>query len=1193
MVAATPEEQRQLRQYLLGYLAEADAEQVELRLLSDAGYSEELDIVADELIDQYVSGALPESDQQPFNAHFLKSQARRDKLEFARALKQRKAELRWAKRLYRFYLPAAAAAVLLIGLGVVVWRSFQNRSEVNEGLIALQSAYRDQRPIEARISGFGYAPLLEQRGGEPKADYVQLDRAERRLSDAVSDNPSADTHHALGKYYLAQHQFDKAIDQFEAALKLDPQQARVHSDLGAALLERGKSRNPDLERDEGVQEIKEFAESLTHLKKALELDGSLLEALFNRALLYEYMGLSEQAEDDWRAYLEKDPNSKWADEARQHLTELKEQRSKVSRDGAQALSEFYSAYERGDEGQAWEAIRRNYTSAGNTITNALLDSYLELEAKGEGGSADDTLRALAYVGKLEFQRTGDAYTSELAHFYSRSNPVQRNALARAREQMRAGYKLFLGSRVKDALSYYEQAKRTFDESGDGCEAVFAEYRMGHCYLLQPDLKKSEEIFEQLRPACERSNYRWLLNQSLYRTASIRFTFNEYSESIDYARLALKQSEQMQDTTGMLNSLVLLADQYRSLNDQRQSLNFLRRALAMARDEGAEPLQTWGIFTAIGLNLQSLELYPSALEYQKEALRLASEMKPERPLLVSRSQDYIGLTYAGLKDYDSALTHINLAFEAGQKLAGERSGKEMMANSSLHAGDVYRQSGDYDRALESYDRSISQYEELDYPYYTYPARKGRLLSYIAKGDDSATEAELRHVLEIFERYRSELTSEGQRNTFFDVEQSVYDLAIGFADAREHDPRLAFEYSELSRARSLLDAIRKSGPAAEPEGDDELRLPPTSTPLTLSDIQRRMPEQSQIVQYAVLEDRLLIWVVTRADVSTREVNLGSRTLGEKVSQYMRAVNGPSNGMDAEAERGAKELYGILIAPVEDLLDKNKLLCLIPDKFLHSLPFNALISEATGRYLVEDFRSTLSASSTVFVICSEQSGRQAGGGEERLLSVGDPAFDSEAFPSLRHLPSAGREAEAVAAFYKQHRLLLRGDAREQTVRDEIVRSDVAHFALHYLVDERSSLLSKVVLAASPGGGARDKGDDGVWQIHEIYKLKLPRTRLVVLSACQTGGEQQYGGEGAMSVARPFIAAGAPLVVASLWPVESQSAKRVMVSFHRQRTRDRLPTAEALRRAQLEMLRGDDTRYRHPYYWAAFTAIGGYTEY
>lgn len=1187
------EEQKQLRQYLLDQIPEAEEEQVELRLLTDSNYSEESDIIADELIDEYVDGRLSAAELKQFEEYFLKSQVRQDKLDFALALKKRKAELRWTRKLYKFYLPAAAAAILLFGFSVVVWRAFQNRSEVNKGLIALQSAYREQRPIEARISGFSYAPVLELRGGGERVDYVQRDRAASSLLAAVSDDPGADTHHALGKYYLAERQFDRAIDQFEAALKFDPQNARVHSDLGAALLEREKSRSPESEQGKEVEEIEEFARSLAHLKKALELDNSLLEPLFNRALLYQHIGLLGQAESDWRTYLEREPNSKWADEARQQLIELEKRRSKASRDGEQSLRDFFSAYEDKDDGRAWEIVRRNYTSAGNTITNALLDSYLDLETRGESGSASSKLQALAYVGELEFKKAGDTYTSDLARFYGRSNSRQRRVLARAREQMREGYRLFLSSEVKDALSYYAQAKQTFEESGDECEAIFAEYRMGHCYLLQPDLKKSEAIFGRLRPACERNNYRWLLNQSLYRTASIRFTFNEYSESIDYARRAWEQSEQMQDTTGILNTLVLLADQYRTLNNERQSLNFLRRAMALTREEGAEPLQTWGIFTAIALNLQSLDLHPSALEYQKEALQLALAMSPERPLIISRSYDYLGLTYGRLKDYDSALTHISLAFEAGRKLAGERSGMEMMANSSLHAGDVYRQAGDYAKALESYDRSIRLYEELDYPYFTYPARKGKLLSYLARGDDPATRAELRNVLEIFERYRSKLTSEGQRNTFFDVEQSVYDLAIGFAYSREHNPDLAFEYSELSRARSLLDAIRRSTQGAESVDNHELYLPYSSTPLELSDIQRRMPEQSQIVQYAVLEDKLLIWVLTRTSVTTREVDIGSRALSEKVRQYLRAVNGPSNGMEAEAERGAKELYGILITPIEPLLDKTKLLCLIPDKLLHFLPFGALISGATSRYLVEDFRPQLSASSNVFVDCSERAGQKAELTEERLLSVGDPSFDGEAFPTLRRLPSAGREAEAVTAFYKRHRLLLRGEARESTVKNELVKANVAHFALHHLVDERASLLSKMVLATGSHGDKRRREDDGAWQIHEIYKMRLPQTRLVVLSACQTGVEQQYRGEGAISVARPFIAAGVPVVVASLWPVDSQSTEHLMVNFHRHRTRDRLPTAEALRRAQLELIRGDDTRYRHPYHWAAFNAIGGYTKY
>jgi CHAT domain-containing protein len=758
--------------------------------------------------------------------------------------------------------------------------------------------------------------------------------------------------------------------------------------------------------------------------------------------------------------------------------------------------------------------------------------------------------------------------------------------------MREGYKLFLGSKVNDALGFYAQAKEAFEESGDGCEATFAEYRMGHCHLLQPDLKRSDAIFTQLLSTCERNNYKWLLSQTLYRTASVRLTYNEYSESIDYARRALNQSEQMQDTTGALNVLIMLADEYRSLKNEAQSLNFLQRALTFTSGGLADPPQTWGIFTAAALNLNSLGLHGAALEYQKEALRLALEM--DRPLLISRSYDHLGQIYADLKIYDDALKNVGLAFEVGSKLSAERPGLEMMANSSLHAGEIYRQVGDYGKAVEAYERSIQLYNELDYPYYTYPAHKGKLLSFIAEGDDPATEEELQIVLGLFEQYRAKLTSESQRNTFFDVEQSVYDLAMDFAYSKKQNPRQAFEYSELSRARSLLDAMRQSIQVSEQENGPELRLPSTSTPLALTDIEQRMPPQAQIVQYAVLEDKLLIWVVNGTGMTPEEVTLDSQALSDKVHAFLRAVSMPSTDADAEAERDAKELYAILIKPVEPLLDKTKLLCIIPDKILHYVPFGALISAATGRYLVQDFRLGLSPSATVFVDCSEKAARKSGEIEERLLSVGNPSFDRDTFPSLPPLPSGGREAEAITAFYKSSpRLLREEEAREETVRREMEQSDVAHFALHYVVDDHSSLLSKMVLAAGRAENALGKEDDGVWQSYEIYKMKLPRTRLVVLSACQTGIEQQYRGEGAVSLARPFIVAGVPLVVASLWPVDSESAAQLMVSFHRHRTQEHLPTAEALQLAQLEMLGGDDTRYRHPYYWAAFTAIGGYAEY
>ena len=107
----------------------------------------------------------------------------------------------------------------------------------------------------------------------------------------------------------------------------------------------------------------------------------------------------------------------------------------------------------------------------------------------------------------------------------------------------------------------------------------------------------------------------------------------------------------------------------------------------------------------------------------------------------------------------------------------------------------------------------------------------------------------------------------------------------------------------------------------------------------------------------------------------------------------------------------------------------------------------------------------------------------------------------------------------------------------------------------------------------------------------MKFSRTRLVVLSACQTGVERVYQGEGPIGLARPFIASGVPLVVGSLWPVESETTADLMISFHKHRKQEHISTVEALRRAQLEIIqKQQQSGSPKNYHWAAFTVIGGY---
>src|SRR5262249_5933913 len=155
---------------------------------------------------------------------------------------------------------------------------------------------------------------------------------------------------------------------------------------------------------------------------------------------------------------------------------------------------------------------------------------------------------------------------------------------------------------------------------------------------------------------------------------------------------------------------------------------------------------------------------------------------------------------------------------------------------LQLGHVKRQADDCDTALQSYDEAIKMYEGMEIRKLdAYDAHKGRLLCYVNKADDAATEAELARVLDLFEQDRAEIAEEQNRNSFFDAE-SVYDIAIAYAYARG-DQRRAFNYSEQSRGRSLLDLLThgvKSGTDSE-----EVMMQAAALPLDVASVTALLP------------------------------------------------------------------------------------------------------------------------------------------------------------------------------------------------------------------------------------------------------------------------------------------------------------------------------------------------------------------
>ena len=274
--------------------------------------------------------------------------------------------------------------------------------------------------------------MAQLRGdGKANLDDTRLAEAELIALKEERENPGAPAFHTLGRVYLAGQKFDKAIEWLDKAAQAQPEDAGVQSDLGAAFLEKGKQETDPTKRAEAM------IKSLAHLEKALQLDESLLEARFNRALLYEQMHLPERAKTDWQRYIEKDPNSGWADEARKRLAQLEEKQGRSLNSKESDYEAFVVAAHNGDETTAWKLLSRNRKRGDNAITQRLIDEYLDL-AERSNSEVGTRLRMISLAGKLELERTGDRFTSDLAAYYLKATPRQLQLNSQGRRLLKSG-----------------------------------------------------------------------------------------------------------------------------------------------------------------------------------------------------------------------------------------------------------------------------------------------------------------------------------------------------------------------------------------------------------------------------------------------------------------------------------------------------------------------------------------------------------------------------------------------------------------------------------------------------------------------------------------------------------------------------------------------------------------------------------
>ncbi|MBO0720824.1 MAG: tetratricopeptide repeat protein [Blastocatellia bacterium] len=462
----------------------------------------------------------------------------------------------------------------------------------------------------------------------------------------------------------------------------------------------------------------------------------------------------------------------------------------------------------------------------------------------------------------------------------------------------------------------------------------------------------------------------------------------------------------------------------------------------------------------------------------------------------------------------------------------------------------------------------------------------------------------------------------------------------SEARSQLPALIFD--ESNSAKSAGEEIK--GLAGEVENLEE-KLSARSAefrvetqPVTIAAVQATLPVAGALVEYALytpqeprtgksLPQRYIAYLLT-ARGRPGWVDLGEAApIDRAVDKWRQALRG--NRVDAK--RLAREVDELVMRPVRSSLQTGpgeiRQLLIAPDGALNLIPFAAMVNE-DNHYLIE--RYTIS-----YLTCGRDLLRLQNTPPSRSapLVVADPIFGRVAYANVRGaqrfvsssmrshgknepgqmifrpLPGTKGEALAIKALLPEASVLLQGAATEEALK-QVRAPRILHIATHGFFrgdqstanEGKESLrlsgpqLSRRIaqieepllrsgLALAGANRGKDGDNDGVLTALEVAGLDLWGTKLVVLSACDTGLGELRKDEGVQGLRRALVLAGSESQVMSLWPVTDEGAREFMTEYYKalQRGEGR---GEGLRQVQLRMLHSKERR--HPFYWAAFIQSG-----
>ena len=416
---------------------------------------------------------------------------------------------------------------------------------------------------------------------------------------------------------------------------------------------------------------------------------------------------------------------------------------------------------------------------------------------------------------------------------------------------------------------------------------------------------------------------------------------------------------------------------------------------------------------------------------------------------------------------------------------------------------------------------------------------------------------------------------------------------------------------------------------------------SRPITLDVVQSLIPRQAVLVEFAVYrpldikakadqpifgEPRYVVYIV-RQQGEVQWVELGkAKVIDEAVAALRSALCDPKRRDVHELARAVDEK---VMQPVRKRAGDASQLLFSPDGVLNLLPVAALVDEK-GSYLIE--RYSISYLTSGRDLLRLQMARQS---RNAPLVLADPVFGEPdgVQISKAEIPAKGRltrdrllrsvttgsdlsevyfarlegtsqEAGAIRSLFPDSVVMTGTQATESTLK-QAAAPRLVHIATHGFFLEANTPkapqeadrrginvnvrienpLLRSGLALAGANLRSDTSDDGILTAMEAAGLNLWGTKLVTLSACDTGVGEVKNGEGVYGLRRAFVLAGAETLVMSLWPVSDEVTRELMTRYY-EGLKQGQGRGEALRQMQLDMLKQKERQ--HPFYWASFIQSG-----